>query len=434
MKTNRCVAVLDRPRSLFGSALSEVQRYHDCKSLIEFLTEGVERRPSTEKLVCKLDMLRRRMECRLDKYSLISTDRADRELLEEARSLKRVILQYSGAEYLPEDAHYFALLKERSKKARYEEHVTRIVWEFEARIDWYPVFVTLTVREEHYREVFSRGCDAWRNYHRSVTRSVKQALGLRTDSSYIVHTFVAVVERGGKTGRLHIHCLHFLKKLPIGSDSDPNVGCGIPYRRELRRWNVFWPYGFASAIAVRTGAMDIYARRGWRWPVERTKDGKSWKAIEGKGTGAVAGYMGKYLKKERKEPELWRTRMSRNFGTTVIVKKMRKLKIRRLWTIVNQPLPMVRRTGRLVPKQMMRRLAVKEMTIRFPKTLTRMSCSWEVVRLRTLRERMERSKRMIMRTSIQTLSDTDDFEWYRDLLKKATVIHGSSGLARIGRV
>jgi len=117
-------------------------------------------------------------------------------------------------------------------KGRKCEIERRLYAEIEARCTgptpWYVVFNTLTVNKEAYTKVFTKGSKVWQEYVRKCDKffgvaangSYSKALKARAKGDEF-HNYFAVVEEGGKTGRLHIHVLHFFKTLP-DSFSDPN--------------------------------------------------------------------------------------------------------------------------------------------------------------------------------------------------------------------
>jgi len=116
------------------------------------------------------------------------------------------------------------------------------------------------------------------------------------------------VEKGGNTGRLHIHVLHIFRDLPIDC-GDPNFGMKVAYKREITAMKRFWQYGFSCPKAVRFSETDSFGRRGWRWPA--VQEGGVVSALQAKPLGAIVWYVGKYISKDvSKEKEigcLWRT-------------------------------------------------------------------------------------------------------------------------------
>ena len=233
---------------------------------------------------------------RLDKYSRISPTPYERELLKLARFIKADVMALLDAR--PRTAlvdNSLATMKEQSLSVRKEELVSRLVWQMTDadRDGWYSVFVTLTVSPENYYAVFAAGSGHWRNYVRAVSRAVGARLGMSkrvADVSHI-HDYLAVVERGGRTGRLHIHVVHLCKVLPV-ANADPNAGRTVPDLRELSSWRAFWSFGFVTAVPVRLGPMDVYARDGW-YPVfvTLTVSPENYDAVFAAGSGHWRNYV-----------------------------------------------------------------------------------------------------------------------------------------------
>jgi len=232
---------------------------------------------------------------------------------------------------------FFKILRQRCLAARKADLLNRLFIEMNLRVmqGWFVVFNTLTVDNQNHEEVFGgENSTSWSNYVRSLDRSVgiklhnswRNAVKFRKAGSEF-HSYFSVVERGSKSGRLHIHCLHFLKALPQGC-SDPNAGSGLPYRREIEYLKSFWSFGESHPIAVRFNNSDAYGNLYWRWPVKSEKvEGSNYRKpldtpIECKPPAAVVFYVGKYLTKEydkplQKEVSKWRTKLNRNLGRSL---------------------------------------------------------------------------------------------------------------------
>lgn len=209
----------------------------------------------------------------------------------------------------------------RSQKARIQLELMQRDYE-----GWYLIFNTLTVAPEHYNSVFYGGDS--RAFEKYIMK-MKYRVGLacygkaKIEKGAEYHSHFSVVERGGKTGRLHFHCLHFCRKLPKEC-TDPNVGRVVPDRRIIEELRDCWPYGYSSPIAVRFSGMDNYAKLGWRWPVSR-KNGKP-VAIASSTGAALATYVSNYVKKAQYEDSWkWKTRMSQGFGIGLVRKAMPKM-------------------------------------------------------------------------------------------------------------
>ncbi|UOF79416.1 replication associated protein [Microviridae sp.] len=229
---------------------------------------------------------------------------------------------------------FMKVLKERCLEARKCELLSRLFLEMQQRVSqgWFVVFNTLTVNNDNHKEVFGdENSTAWTDYVRSISRSVgiklygswRDALKARSSGEEF-HSYFSVVERGSKSGRLHIHCLHFMSVLPDGC-SDPNAGASVPYRREIEYLKSFWKFGDSHPIAVRFNNSDAYAKLFWLWPVQSEQvEGSNYRRpldipIECEAPAAVVFYVGKYLTKEydkpiQKEVSKWRTKMNRKMG------------------------------------------------------------------------------------------------------------------------
>jgi len=256
------------------------------------------------------------------------------------------------------------------------ELIRRLMLEVEYRFSqgWYFIFSTLTCDNESLSKVFppagySRS-SAFTDYVRSVDRlfgqaafgSFRRALKARASGDEF-HTYFAVVEKGSKNGRLHIHILHCFKSLPV-SFSDPNYGSIQPYLREVDAMRRYWKFGKSSPIAVRFSAGDAYARSGWRWPVVQSKKSSPffYTQLQAKPFQAVVAYIGKYITKSMLEKEvgcIWRTRMSRNLGKEPIKKVVDRMSLKEKMTLLRVPRLVIDLMSTKVPKSILKRLVLK---------------------------------------------------------------------------
>jgi len=271
------------------------------------------------------------------------------------------------------ESQYLKYMSKNSKLGRKAELLARLSMECKDKQDWFYVFNSLTVRPGAEELVFSRGAKVWSNYILKCDRlfgqaaygTVRESLKERKKGNEF-HTYFAVVERGSKHGRLHIHVLHVFKTLPQ-SFSDPNYGIfRAPINREINCLKSIWLHGFSSPIAVRFNSNDAYAKKGWRWPV---------RDIEGKlipckvsVPDAIIFYIGKYLNKSyssegetwtnsitKTKATLWRTRLSRNLGRKIpqtMVNQMSKFECKVI--ISEKYLPLQNEVR--MPKMMMRKM------------------------------------------------------------------------------
>ena len=191
--------------------------------------------------------------------------------------------------------------------------------------------VTLTVRPSSYAAVFSTGSRCFRDYVREIKRDVAAALWphlsrralldhARSVRQWLVH-YTAVLEKGERGGRRHIHALLCLAKLP-SSWRDPNRGRARPIAHELPAMKRHWVYGFCTPKPLRLGKDDAFASLGWVWPW----DPKTGAPSRGYTSYVAAGYLSKYLTKQCESASdrnyRFRTRYSRTFGQSLL----------RLWT------------------------------------------------------------------------------------------------------
>lgn len=212
---------------------------------------------------------------------------------------------------------------------------------------WFMVFDTLTVEPHSYYKVFSQGSKAWQQYLRAVKRS-----------STGQHTYFACVEEGGKTSRLHIHCLHFFERLPLKA-KDPNFGRQVPSQRELPCLKPLWEHGFSSPIMVRYSPADAWGRANYRWPYDtRTND-----ALRVKSPLALAAYMSKYISKSyisaKRDQYQWRTRKTQNLGQSVLLDLLSTLTSQDLLNIATMDSITATINNRRVPPELLRLAALK---------------------------------------------------------------------------
>lgn len=195
---------------------------------------------------------------------------------------------------------------------------------------------------------FLTGSNAFRIYVQYVRRLVE-----KTDNNAI-HKYFAVVERGDKSGRLHIHILHLMSHMPFGV-IDPNANMSAPTRRELSLLKLGWKYGISAPMFVVYPGCAWTEKAGFRWPVKKT--GSHFKRVTGS-VGSVVGYMTKYLTKQDKDPAgeyKWRTRMSRNLGIDRLIPFIEKMQDQELMTLSLFPSSILPKSP--IPLKLFQRLA-----------------------------------------------------------------------------
>lgn len=192
------------------------------------------------------------------------------------------------------------------KKKKNIKHRLEIETKTRTKMNWYPIFATLTVRDED--EVFKKKSRAFNKYMQNLRREISSEYYGCNKRDALKHentiSYLAVVEKGSKgTKRLHIHILLFIKEIPDYVKKNKN-----PLHKEIM-FKTKWEYGFSSLIKIRTKRNDVWAKRGDCW----NKDAKE-SNIE-----QVCNYVAKYITKlENTGEKKWRTKMSRKFGMQMI--------------------------------------------------------------------------------------------------------------------
>lgn len=368
-----------------------------------------------------------------DSLSLVHGDEWRR--LQEVRERKSAFFEKFEARELSEFVSVqLDELRVATRAARYAEHISANVFELVDCLtkEWFPFFVTLTVSDDQYVNVFDSGSRVWNNYIRRVRRAVGVRLGIpkAVADRRNIHRYFAVVERGGRNGRLHIHCLHLCKASPIAL-IDPNCGLRVPDKFEMTEWSKFWGYGFVSARPVRFNSYDIFTKCGFRWPVEFDEKTNCYKPYEAKGVVAVARYIGKYLLKSENEKDdllwareryvmqkklieispktVWRVKKSRGYGEMQLRMLIQSLPVKFLWMIMRGLLPRLVMHWQPVSKVLLRKLAAQEISRRLPKSFARMYCE------------LDRDIGLVRKVETGTLlvpnyKDLGDFSWLQEML------------------
>lgn len=298
---------------------------------------------------------------RLDKNEFISTDVAWLGV-PTRQHLNRIFLGTRPplAAVLDEaEKALVALMDLQGKQSRAAGHKWRLSAEIATahHLGWFMVFDTLTVSNHNLRKVFSKESTVFKDYIALVKRRVKSE-----------HQYLAVVEEGGKTGRLHIHVLHMFEKLPKGT-KDPNRSRRIPDYRELPEWKNFWSYGHNSPIAVRYGNHDAYGKIGWRWPFDR----KSGSSLKTRSPQAIAGYMAKYVIKAytttKRRKYRWRVRKSQSLGNRLLNQIVGPLSNQTLLAIATSPMIRGKIRSRMIPAEPLRLQALRHLQKRLSSEL-----------------------------------------------------------------
>lgn len=234
--------------------------------------------------------------------------------------------------------------------------------ELRARQGAFMVFNTLTYRDGEDPEVIFR--DGFSDYVKRFDKAVYEAMGYtkreahrrRKDPEGWYHEYFAVVERGSRGGRLHVHVLHFCRRLPAGC-FDPNSGRVAGRRRVISALRSLWEYGQSDPVSVRFSYDDAYGKLNWAWPAGAGKSSP----------GRLAGYLTKYIC-EAYEPSFnsgsmktWRTRLSPQLGMHPLHKVMERLEEKTLLAVAQLPrtTPAMRLAGRRTPSDLLRKCATR---------------------------------------------------------------------------
>jgi len=283
-------------------------------------------------------------------------------------------------EYLHESEEGIKYLIEMLKDCSYlgavETMKARLIMEMiEAyKNEWHMIFNTITVKPEHYKEVFEKGSDIWRNYIRKIKRQLATSLygSVRNAGGKDYFHYMAVVEEGASNGRLHIHCMLFMKDLVkrdeegrkvAGMVKDPNYGKNPPTYREIEEMCWHWEYGHSQFIPIRFSNSDPWGKMGWVWPV--MSDGQP---LPSSSIEKIASYMTKYIlkSKDNKGEAKWRTKTDRQLGLRQLQSTLRKMEMKPLVSLVKytkHPVP-IQLYGNKVPVKLIRQKAVKELVAR----------------------------------------------------------------------
>lgn len=263
---------------------------------------------------------------------------------------------------------------------------------------WFVIMNTLTVRNEDFLKVFSRGSKSFIYYIKAIDKAVGGS-----DN----HSYFAVTEEGSTTGRLHIHVIHMLKQLPVKC-ADPNrANPDRPLRRNIEAFRKFWSFGFSAPIAVRFDAKDAYSLLGWLWPVIANEAG-SYVPIKAGSCDRVASYLGKYLIKTyiKEEKSLWRTKIRRGLGERLILKALYKLtdeQLSQILLIADSRQLLIHREK--LPLNYLKKLTARVLLNRNPDPISRLKLLMELPSLPSIIERLSAQMRTLsIPSSTSTMS------------------------------
>lgn len=280
------------------------------------------------------------------------------------------------------ERNFLSDLKRRCLAARKIELLSRLRLEMTDAVQsgWYVIFNTLTIAPHHYKQVFSKDSSVWTDYVRSIDRAVgisihgnwrKAIIARRAGDDF--HRYFAVTEKGSQTGRLHIHVLHMMRKLPDGC-YDPNRGSALPNKREVSFFKGFWNFGHSSPVAVRFDMSDAFGLLKWQWPVKRGITGQ-FEPLECRDPAAIVSYVGKYITKSHddvdrhKEVFRWRTKISQSLGKKLLIQIVKNCNHNQLELVIrSRPGKLMQTSRGILPLALMKKLSMKELLSRYQKS------------------------------------------------------------------
>lgn len=291
---------------------------------------------------------------------------------------------------------------------------------------WYMLFNTLTVDRHHYMEVFNENSTAFRRYIDHVDRAVAIAThgSVRAAKGRDYHSYFAVVEEGSLNGRLHIHVLHFMQKLPEGC-RDPNYGRRSPDHWEISRFKRWWYQGFSSPKTVRVSPLDAWGKAGYRWPL----DPKTHQPFKTGSAQRVAGYVGKYVLKSyvatKRSEYLWRVRKSQQLGRQLLSMLTRHLPREALLAMAGDTATRYRINQRTIPNRLLRIAALRSLQDRLSSVslftaatgLAPRPSLLQLLRGSTAPSATEHSSQNTMFSSLTSCDATDTFDTWRPVIK-----------------
>lgn len=259
------------------------------------------------------------------------------------------------------------------------------------RDGWYVVFDTLTYDPSRFDdEKFRKQVFLW-------IKKLRMRVGAACYGSYSAVTghytsdffrYCLVFEQH-KSGRLHAHCIYFMRDLPVGTSyADPNEK---NRSRPNRLQPVGFPrpdFGFSNPIAVRFDGRDVWARLGWSWPLDKTGVPRAPSSPV-----ALARYLTKYISKER---GVARCRMSQNFGILSLVKRLKTLQIQELTQLQTSRQKFNYHTM-AVPKSLMRQMVRRALALQIRRNSlpSCMNGSTEMIGLDTWPEKLRSAMSLI---------------------------------------
>ncbi len=221
---------------------------------------------------------------------------------------------------------YLENLETMGRKSKKTQYLWRLNMQLDESIHnkEYIIMNTLTVAPLKKQQVWGSGSIAFKLYIQKFDR-------IFTKEN---HVYFAVVERGAKGNREHIHVLHMLKQIPESWKCDPNKALSEPYKRQIPEIFKYWSYGFSCPIAVRISQSDAWGKIGFRWPVKITNNNPQ--PLEVSNGGKLANYLSKYITKSllEKGGSRWKIRQRQNLGLSIINQTVDQLNLNQLNQII----------------------------------------------------------------------------------------------------
>lgn len=253
-------------------------------------------------------------------------------------------------------------VRNATRRSRLKEVMWRLQCELESRHAerWFCIFATLTVDPRYSTDVLSG--PGWTKFRQKIQRRAEKASGRSGAAAF--QSF-AVLERGAKNGREHVHAVFMMRDVPDEWKKDPNAGRRVPNFREISALKSEWQFGHSFMCALRFANGDAWGDAGWVWPVERAPHiAAGWCGIKASQPAVVSGYMSKYVSKsldnELPEDQSWRTRMTQGLGVRPLKEALQRLQLSNLRALItletSEDLEFLRRP---VPLQLLRREAAK---------------------------------------------------------------------------
>ncbi len=222
-------------------------------------------------------------------------------------------------------------------------------WRLEAAIretvkdGWYPMFGTYTVDPKG----LPKGCltrddlwtktPAWDRFIKKIKTAVAEASGYgRRPAAWpkgnTFFKYYALLEHGASGEHPHVHVIWLCKAIPNSWKVDPNRNCSTNTNTDIVAASALWSHG----IQRKTMGLFIvgsWFTKNWNIPVKV----ESGKPIQVGDAGAVAGYVGKYMRKGVTKKWNHRTKATHGLGMESLQEKLKKCKTSLLVPLAYRP-------------------------------------------------------------------------------------------------